>query len=68
MGKALIQEFIDKNAKKMPHKSRTSIDGTHDPQLVLLSMYKQVGILREVNATLASLGYAHLSTLAFSRL
>ena len=28
MGKALIQEFIDKNAKRMPHKSRTLVDGT----------------------------------------
>ena len=27
MGKAIIQEFIDKNAERMYHKSRTSIDG-----------------------------------------
>ena len=61
MGKAIIQELIDKNAERMPHKSRTSIDGNRETQLVLPSMYKQVDILREVNAPLASLGYSSLS-------
>ena len=68
MGKALIQEFIDKNAEKMPHKSRTSIYGSRETQLVLPSMYKQVDIMREVNETLASLGYSCLSQPTFSRL
>ena len=61
MGKAIIQEFIDKNAERMPHKSWTSINGNHETWLVLPSMYKQVDILCEVNATLASLGYSILS-------
>ena len=68
MGKALLQEFIDKNAERMPHKSRTSINGDRETQLVLPSMYKQVDILREVNATLGSLGYSSLSQPTFSRL
>ena len=68
MAKAYIQEFIDKNAKRMPHKSRTSVYGDHETQLVLPSMYKQVDILREVNATLTSLGYSSLSQPTFSRL
>ena len=68
MGKAYIQEFIDKNAERMPHKSRTSAYGGRETQLVLPSMYKQVDILREVNATLASLGYSTLSQPTFSRL
>ena len=68
MSKAYIQEFIDKNVERMPHKSRTSAYAGRETQLVLPSMYKQVDILRKVNATLASLGYSTLSQPTFSRL
>ena len=42
MAKAYLYDFIDKNAERMPHKSRTSVYGGRETQLVLPSMYKQV--------------------------
>ena len=68
MGMDIIQELIEKNAKLMPHISRAFIDSNCEMQVVLPSMYNQVDILHEVNATLASLGYSSLSQPAFSHI
>ena len=35
MEKSLIQGFIDNNADQMPHKSRKTMHGTSETQLVL---------------------------------
>ena len=57
MAKYLIQCLIDRNSNQIPHKSRTTLHGTHETQGVLPSMYKQADILHEVSETLLTLEY-----------
>ena len=68
LARALIHEFVDNNAKPMPHKSRKMLDGSRETQLVILAIYKQVDILGEINTTIYETGYEKkLSKASFGR-
>ena len=50
--RALLDEFVNMNSEPMPHKIRTMIDGSRETRLSIPSIFKQVDILKEINATL----------------
>ena len=68
MAKAIIQDYVDKNAKIMPHRSRTTFEGDRDNRHVLVGVYKQQDILREVNIMFTSSGSKTISHSTLSRL
>ena len=69
MAKAIIQDYVDKNAEIMPHRSRKTFEGDRDNHHVLVGVkHKQQDILREVNITLTSSGSKTISHSTLSRL
>ncbi len=68
MGRAILREFVEKNAEQMPHKSRTMQDGSRETQLVIPDVYKQIDIWTEVNGTLEQLGCKKMSMSTFNRI
>ena len=69
LARALLNEFVENNSEKMPHRSRTLLDGSRETQLVIPSTYKQVDILCEINTTLDQMGYEKkLSQSSFGRI
>ena len=68
MAKAIIQDYVAKNAETMPHRSRTTCEGDRDNHHVLAGVYKQQDILCEVNITRTSLGSETISHSTLSRL
>ena len=68
MGRAILRDFVEKNAEQMPHKSRTMQDGSRETQLVIPDVYKQVDIWEEVNATLEAVGCKQMSLSTFNRI
>ena len=68
IAKAIIQDYVDKNAEIMPHRSRTTFEGDRENHHVLVGVYKQQDILREVNIMLTSSGFKMISHSTLSRL
>ena len=69
LARALLNEFVENNSEKMPHRSRTMLDGSRETQLVIPSTYKQVDILSEINSIIEQMGYGKkLSQSSFSRI
>lgn len=66
MGRAILRDFIEKNAEQMPHKSRTMQYGSTETQLVIPDVYKQIDIWEEVNATLDAIGCKQMSLSTFN--
>ena len=67
--RALLDEFVNMNSEPAPHKSRTMLDGSRETRLSIPSIYKQVDILNEINATLEQLGHEkRLSKSSFNRI
>ena len=50
--RALLDEFVNINSEPAPHKSRTMLDGSRETRLSIPSIFKQLDILNEINATL----------------
>lgn len=40
LARPLLNEFVDNNSDRMPHKSRTMLDGSRETQLVIPATYK----------------------------
>ena len=69
LARALLNEFVDSNLDRMPHKSRTMLDGSRETQLVIPTTYKHMDILSEINTTLDQMGYEkRLSKSSFGRM
>ena len=67
--RALLDEFVNINSEPAPHKSRTMLNGSMETRLSIPSIFKQVDILNEINATLEQLGHdKRLSKSSFGRI
>ena len=55
--RAILDEFLNMNFEPTPHKIRTMLDGSRETRLSIPSIFKQVDILNEINATLEQLGH-----------
>ena len=67
--RALLDEFVSMKSKPAPHKSRTMLDGSRETRLSIPSIFKQVDILNEINATLEQLGHEKMiSKSSFGRI
>lgn len=65
----ILQKFVSENAEQMPHKSRTTIDGSRETQKVLPAAYTQEILRADVNTVLKQIGIPNsVSTSAFNKM